>query len=106
MSMRGRISSTASAGSSSATCGGLLTGNQSVATIVVRNALSTSASRRPLRPRPMMPIRAPCRSRVGRRMNSCFCWARKYVGRLRSKPGEKGHACGRRPGWRARPTRW
>ena len=37
--MRGRISSTASAGSSSATCAGLFTGNQSVARIVVRNAL-------------------------------------------------------------------
>ena len=59
MSIRGRISSTASAGSSSATCGGLFTGNQSVARIVVRNALSTSASRRPLRPRPMMPILRP-----------------------------------------------
>ena len=38
-----------------------------------------------------MPIRVPCRSRVGRRMNSRFCWARKYVGKLRSRPVEQGH---------------
>ena len=31
-----------------------------------------------------------CRSRVGRRMNSFFCWARKNTGRLRHQAGHQG----------------
>ena len=90
MSTRGSMSSSASAGNSSATQAGLFSGNQSVARIVVRNALSTSASRRPLPPSPTMPIRARCRSRVGRRMNSRFFCASQNVGRLRKQRGEQG----------------
>ena len=55
----------------------------------MRKALSTSANRRPFPPSPTIPTRAPCKSRVGRRMNSCFCWARKNTGRLRNTPASK-----------------
>ena len=82
----------------------LIHGNQSVAMIVVRNPLSTSASRRPLRPKPMMPIR--CRAGRGRPADElALLLGRKYVGRLRSRPSA-ARSCGRRPGWPARPKRW
>ena len=96
-STSGSRSSSRSAGQSDSTQSGLSMGNRSTARIRVSNALSVRASRRPTPPKPTMPTVLRVRSRVGRRMNSLTCWARKNVGRLRSRRSS-GRSCARPPG--------
>ena len=80
-------------------------GNRSAARIRVLNALSTSASRRPLPPKPTMPTVLWCRSRGGPANELAACWARKTPAGCGSAPRPApGHV--RPPGRPARPRRW